>query len=455
MMKFDVEQEAAIKAMLSGKNVFLIGKAGTGKSVVIREFVCRSTRAVTLLAPTGTAAQNIGGNTIHRLFKFPAADYISEDMARQAAESNAAVLASIQIIVIDEISMVRCDLMTAMDVALKHVMPPQYRELPFGGKQLIVVGDFCQLPPVLCNLFVQEYVAAMNIGIFAFHSPAWAMAKFKYITLTKVHRQTDQLLLEIANCIRSGHVNAPMNQDVLATHGIFTPMSCIDVFNHKCYLQPTIEGNPIHLCSLRHCALALNQCYLSALPDKGIIFPGWISGDFPNDLLPTAQKLLVKRGSRMMLLGNKANSDGVYEYTNGTIGTVIDYSRDASAGVSLVLDNGHVVTVGKTLWCNYDYELVQDGHGNTSLQRHEVGFYHQLPLTACYAMTIHKCQGATLSGPVPLTLGTNPCFAPGQFYTAITRAKSLDQISIDRPATALDCKISEDVWLFHREHDIQ
>ena len=201
-------------------------------------------------------------------------------------------------------------------------------------------------------------------------------------------------------------------------------------------------------------AYKVNSFLLSTLPDQGIISAGETHGNFSVELLPTNKILPIKMGARMMLLANKANRDSSFEYTNGTIGTIMNYCSGPSPKVSLALDNGRVVTVAPDIWYNYDYELMQDGRGNTHFERREIGSFRQLPLAPSYAMTIHKCQGATLSGPVHIVLGNAPCFAPGQFYTALTRCRSLDQITIDRPVTPLDCRMDEEVLWFHREHEI-
>ena len=452
--KLGIEQEGALMTMLSGRNVFLTGKAGTGKSTVIREFINRSERPVTLLAPTGTAALNVGGITIHQMFTFPPADAINHDMARLAAASNEKVLASIQTIIIDEISMVRNDLMTAMDIALRHVVSGDKQNLPFGGKQMIVVGDFCQLPPVISNPVVEDLSRYMSPGHYAFQSPAWYLAGFEHICLNHVYRQNDSRLLDIANAIRSGCAHMCMAQDVLDQEGISTPVSYIDFLNHSCHRPLESPVDPVCLCTRRLEAGMINHHLLSSLPDHGIAVAGEINGCFPNNALPTNQYLPIKHGARMMLLANKVNRDGSFEYTNGTIGTVTRYCGGASPEVFLALDNGREVKVVPDIWYNYDYELIQDGRGNAHFERREIGSFRQLPLAPSYAITIHKSQGTTLSGPVHIMLGSAPCFASGQLYTALTRCRNLDQITIDRPVTLLDCRMDDDVLSFHREQGI-
>ena len=452
--KLGIEQEQALMAMLSGRNVFLTGKAGTGKSTVIREFINRSTTAVTLLAPTGTAALNIDGRTIHWVFKFPPSNYISKDMARYAAMSNKKVLALIQTVVIDEISMVRSDLMTAIDVALRYVAPPEKQALPFGGKQLIVVGDFCQLPPVISNPTIRDLSLYMSSGHYAFQSPAWFLAGFEHICLKHVYRQNDSRLLDIANAIRSGVAHRCVTQDVLDQEGISTPMSYIDYLNDKCYRPQEQRIGELFLCARRRDVDMINGHLLSSLPGQEIKIVGEINGYYQNNTLPTSYCLKIKNGARMMLLSNKINSDGSFEYVNGTVGTVMHCCGGASPEVTLLLDDGRYVTVAPETWYNSDYEVVQDGRGNAHFEPREIGSFRQLPLAPSYAMTIHKCQGTTLPGPVRIRLGSTSCFASGQFYTALTRCRNLDQITIDRPVTLLDCQMDEEVLSFHREQGI-
>ena len=406
------EQRAAVNLMDAGENVFLYGDAGTGKTVVINSFVEKHPGRVICLAPTGLAAQNLkhGGMTIHRFIN--KLDCSREEMSRLPEKTKA--------IVIDEISMVRSDLLSDLDQGLRNVGD---RRRPFGGIPVVAVGDFYQLPPVVESLDVEQYLQRKFGGVFAFETAAWKEADFNGLRLQTMHRQTAPEFLALLRAVRD------------CSPDLRRQFQEIDF---RLCRQPSPQAR--RLCCSRAIAANVNQTMVKKLSTPGKAFYGSCSGIFPKRDWPTENELIVKYDMFVLILAN----DPEGKYANGDTGLIAGID---DSGVCVQLQRGGQVWLKRHEWQNYDYKLNEE-NGECRLVQTVIGSYWQLPIAPAYAMTIHKSQGQTLEQ-LHLTLGHRPCFAHGQLYTALSRARSLDGITSSRSLELADVIVDERVSKFY------
>ena len=443
-IKLVPEQKKALDLMLSGKNVFLTGKAGTGKSTLLRKFQEKCNSECVFLAPTGIAAINIGGSTIHSFFQLKPVlltpDSIDNDVSRKRME----MIRNVETIVVDEVSMVRSDLFVAMDIRLQEITG---NSRPFGGKQVILVGDFLQLAPVVREKAEADYLDRELGGHYAFQTKLWQQAGFQGVCLQTIHRQqNDELLMSILNHLRYGELETC---DLLID-GLKSPVNAIEALTRLCVTNSPLEHTPIYLCTTNRDAEALNQFHLGKLKGDAHVFRAVVRGRFPEGDQPTPETLSLKVGARVMTLTNKRTSDGEIEYVNGELGVVESIDDGNDAVVHVRLDRGDTVIIQRTKWSKYEYELEMDANSSRPIIRqHEVGTFVQIPLKLAYAITIHKAQGLTLNY-VKVKLGKG-CFASGQLYTALSRCRSVKNLRIDRPICLADAVIDEAVIDFYRE----
>jgi hypothetical protein len=431
----DAGQQHALELMLTGGNVLLTGKAGTGKSTVLRLFKEHAPKGTVFLAPTGLAALNIGGSTIHRFFGFHAG--ILPPNYQPAMEPEQQELISMaQTIVIDEISMVRSDVFAAMDSILRSIAPPDCQNRAFGGKQIIVVGDFFQLPPVVTTEEEGKQLERDFGGIHAFQTRSWDQAYFETAALRYPHRHAlDVEYLEVLDALRRG---------VLDQSGR-TLDACVAWLNGRVTIS-----DPPHdvtaICTTRSSAAAINYVQDASIPTPVVVATAIVQGRFDGDSYPTEARLEYRIGSRVMLLKNVLAACG-FEYVNGDIGTVVNLYPDGSA-VEVVLDSGKLVTVGAQTWLNCEYAIGLDvATGQHYVEQRVVGTFTQLPMKLAYAITIHKSQGITLEK-AHVHLGRG-AFAFGQLYTALSRCRSLAGLSIDRWVHLQDVMVDPVVAAFH------
>lgn len=433
-VRLDTVQEAAMQDMLAGRNVHLSGDPGTGKSTVIREFLARKGGgALAVLAPTGVAAINVGGSTIHRFFGFGIGLLEPDDLEptdairgenglsrRELAIRHAAVL------VIDEVSMLRSDLLVCVDSRCRRLAPSeQDRGRPFGGKQLILVGDFAQLPPVV-RAEEREYLRTRFGGAFVFNTDAWRAGGFRNHQLTAPHRhEGDSALQEILRRVRTGD-----------------PAALAQV-NARLGLQP--PSHAVYLCATNRAADDTNAMNLAKLPGREGIFLADISGRIREGDYPAPGELRLKLGARVVCLVNEY-AEGGSVFVNGDTGSVtsIEDADGPSGCIRVRLDrDGGTVEVKRHVWSMKEYKY------DASRQRMEaevVGTYVQFPLRLAWALTVHRCQGMTLPC-VCLNLGGR-CFAHGQFYVALSRARSLSDIYLTASIRPQDLIIDPEVRQF-------
>ena len=446
-MQLAQEQEAALQSMLSGANVFLTGEAGTGKSTIVKEFNRRSSKNCIFLAPTGIAAVNIGGSTIHSFLRFAPGPMSEESIESIGNKRQRALIRSVEVVIIDEISMVRSDLFWAVDYRLRQVSQGRNKKLPFGGKQVILVGDFYQLPPVIKSEEEERFIRNTYGGEFAFQTDIWERGGFQCFCLKTVHRQShDDLFLSILNHIRHNDLETrdlvdPETKELLTVQ---------EILNKYADIRRPLDVTPVCLCTTNREANILNALANEKSDGVGRTFTAVIKGIFSSKDYPTPAKLELKTGTRVMTLINHRTPSGTLEFVNGDVGEVLGYMTLAGTeAVRIKLDNGKTVNISPNEWKNYQYVLTTDPKsGKEKVTQKEVGSYIQLPLKLAYAITIHKSQGMSVNSAM-IKLG-NGCFAHGQLYTALSRCRSLKNLRIDRNICAEDIIINPAVIDFYR-----
>ncbi len=398
-----------VKALIDDDEplIFVTGKAGTGKSTLI-DYLRKTTPGnCVVLAPTGVAAMNIRGATIHSFFRFPPR-LLTNDDAR-AVKFNKPYK-KLDRLIIDEVSMVRADVMDAMDRFLR-LNGPQ-RDQAFGGVQVVLVGDLHQLPPVVAGQDEREYIASEYVSPFFFSSHVFGNCDVAAVELTQVFRQHDEKFIGILNQIRLGKAPADM----------------LDSVNDR--VTPEVDPDrETVLTTTNIIADRINKKRLAELSGTRRSYAGAAKGKFQltSDRLPSPLELTLKPESRVMFTKN----DSAGRWVNGTLGVVTELDERC---VEVLLDHdGEIVEVEKAKWETYRYEFDEDEERHIPVA---TGSYQQLPLTPAWAITIHKSQGKTLSS-VRVDLGRS-AFAPGQVYVALSRCRQLDDLSLSRPIAKKD-----------------
>ncbi len=387
------------------KNVYLTGKAGTGKTTFLHRLKMEPVKRMAVVAPTGVAAINAGGMTIHSFFQLPFGPFVpgnSRDVARQRKFSGEKIrlIRSLDLLVIDEISMVRADLLDGIDDVLRRYKNPYQ---PFGGVQLLMIGDLHQLPPVVKDeewyLLREHYQTP-----YFFSSQALQQAPPVVITLTHIFRQSDGHFIELLNKVRD---NA-LDSSVLETlNSRFVPD-----------FEPDETEGYITLTTHNASAQAINSQKLAAVPGAIRRFEAQISGNFPEHAYPTDQTLELKVGAQVMFVKNDSNQEK--RFYNGKIGRITDISENTV--YVLCPGDPEVITVGPMDWENIQYALNEQSKEVTETV---VGTFTQHPLKLAWAITIHKSQGLTFERVI---LDAQAAFAHGQVYVALSRCKSFEGI---------------------------
>lgn len=388
------------------KHVLVTGRAGTGKSTLLRYFLDRTRKRAVVLAPTGVAAVNVGGQTIHSFFGFRP-DVTPDQVSRlRTPEDRESVYKQVELIVIDEVSMVRADLLDCVDRFLRLNGPR--RNHPFGGVQMAFFGDLYQLPPVVTGT-ERKALATVYETPYFYSARALQGVDLELVELEKVYRQADPVFLEILGAIRNGTVTEEH----------------LEILNRRCQLdfEPGPRDLYVQLTTTNGLAQAVNRAQLDRLHGKLYTFEGVLQGEFGHDHAPAPLHLTLKPGAQVMLV----NNDPEGRWVNGTVGRVVEVLDDQpEPAVVVEVEGGGVAEVLPYTWELFSF-YVEDGE----LRSRVVGRYTQLPITLAWAVTIHKSQGKTFDR-VVIDVGRG-AFAPGQVYVALSRCRTLEGIVLRRP----------------------
>lgn len=413
------------------QSVFLTGKAGTGKSTFLK-YICNHTKKkYVVLAPTGIAAINAGGVTLHSFFKLPFRPMLPDDPDLSLShgrifeffkypKEKRKIIAEVDLIIIDEISMVRADIIDCVDRILR-VYSGNMR-LPFGGKQLLFVGDVFQVEPVVPS-DQKEILSLFYASPFFFSARVFKDINLVPIELQKVYRQTDSVFINILDRIRN---NAARKQELDTLNGRYFPS-----------FEPQNEDMYITLATRRDQVDFINEKKLAELPGEEYVSVGKIEGDFPESSLPTQLNLSIKEQAQVIFIDN----DYERRWVNGTIGMVSGI--DENGNVYVLLESGVEHLVEPTSWRNYKYKYNEK---EKRIEEEIVGTFEQLPIRLAWAITVHKSQGLTFSRVVvDLTGGV---FAGGQTYVALSRCTSLEGLVLKSKISSRDIFIRKEIVEF-------
>jgi len=400
----------------TGTSLFLTGKAGTGKTTFLKYITENTSKRFVVLAPTGVAAINAGGSTIHSFFQLPLCPFLPDikeliteyqmpDRYRSLRKERIRIIRTLDLLIIDEISMVRADLLDAVDMSMRR-----YRrsDKPFGGVQLLMVGDIRQLSPVVTDN-ERPYITRVYSSPFFFSSKALRSLEYVTIELKTVYRQENQEFVEILNSIRDGHPSDEMLRKLNSRVGA-------DITSGG-------KSEPIRLMTHNRRVDSFNTRRLETLPGKAVPFTAEIEGDFPESSYPADGTIYLKEGAQVMFIRN--DTSGVGEYYNGKIGNVSSISPDGN--ITVECENGQEISVSPVEWENIQYTLDKD---SGEIRQEKTGTFRQIPLRPAWAITIHKSQGLTFDRVI---IDTDAAFAFGQVYVALSRCRTLEGISLDSP----------------------
>ena len=401
----------------TGTHLFLTGKAGTGKTTFLRKLKRESPKRMVVIAPTGIAAINAGGVTIHSFFQIPFAPYVPESSFSTNGQATYRfrfgkekinIIRSMDLLVIDEISMVRADLLDAVDEMLRRYRD---RHKPFGGVQLLMIGDLQQLAPVVKDEEWQMLKKYYDTPYF-FSSRALKQTEYCTIELKTVYRQSDGAFLDLLNRIRENHCDPQV----------------LEALNRR-YLpafQPRKEEGYIRLVTHNYQAQRINNYELEQLPGRSYAFRATIDGKFPEYSYPTDELLELKKGAQVMFVKN--DSSGEHRYYNGMIGEVTDLSADSIE--VRAKDSTATFLLQEEEWANAKYVLDEE---SKEIVEDIEGTFRQFPLKLAWAITIHKSQGLTFERAI---IDASSSFAHGQTYVALSRCKTLEGLVLSAPLSA-------------------
>ncbi len=425
-------QDALQLIQYTRQSVFLTGKAGTGKSTFLRHICNITKKKHVVLAPTGIAAINAGGSTLHSFFKLPFYPLLPEDpnLSLQRGriheflkytKTHRKLLEELELVIIDEISMVRADIIDAMDRILR-VYSHNLRE-PFGGKQILLVGDVFQLEPVVKG-DEREILNRFYPIPYFFSAKVFSQIDLVSIELQKVYRQTDKVFINVLDHIRNNTVNSSDLQLLNTRYGTQIEQSEADMY--------------ITLATRRDNVDYINDKKLAELPGEPVSLHGEIKGDFPESSLPTSQELTLKPGAQIIFIKN----DFDRRWVNGTIGVISGFDPMEET-IYIITDDGKEVDVKRESWRNIRYKYNEE---KKQVEEEELGTFTQYPIRMAWAITVHKSQGLTFSRVV--IDFTGGVFAGGQTYVALSRCTALEGIQLKKPVSRADIFVRPEIVSF-------
>ena len=409
--------------------IFLTGKAGTGKTTFLRRLKEDCSKQMVVVAPTGVAAINAEGVTIHSLFQLPPQLFLPTDEARrqlfsemQMRANKQRVLRNLELLVIDEVSMVRADLLDTIDAVLRHY---KHRPtIPFGGVQLLVIGDLFQLSPVVRE---EEWrlLQPFYDGPYFFQARVFRELQPVYIEFEHVYRQTNLEFLSILNEVRN---------NILTTESL-------RILNSR-YVPDFKSNSHITLSTHNSKVDAINQREMDALKGREYTYNATITDTFPESMYPIDEQLVLKVGARVMFIKNDSSSEKLYY--NGKLGVVTSLSKQA---INVLCDDGTEVNVHNEVWENIRYNA---DSGSDQVQTEIIGTFTHYPLRLAWAITIHKAQGLTFD---QLIIDAEDAFAAGQVYVALSRCRSLEGLTLLTPIPTRALTNAREVLQFTANQD--
>lgn len=416
------EFQDVLRILENSKNHFFItGKAGSGKSTLLQLFRNTSQKKIVVLAPTGIAALNVKGQTIHSFFGFPPRILNKKEIEKR---KNKSIYKKLDVIIIDEISMVRADILDNMDYFLR--LNRDVNE-PFGGVQMILFGDLFQLPPVVASSFEREYFSTVYNTPYFFSAQCLIHLDLPMIELQDEYRQNDRRFLRLLDAIRQNSIDY---DDLIELNERFLPL-------------PENKDFYITLTSRNDIANQINKEELDRILYQTFEFHAYIEGEFNTALFPTELVLGLKRDAQVMFIKNDLNK----QYVNGTIGKIKDLHHDSIVVTIETPQKEFVdVTVDKSDWEIIRYEL--DPSDQKSILPKTVGLFRQYPLKLAWAITIHKSQGKTFDR-VIIDLGKG-AFEAGQTYVALSRCRTFEGIILKNQITGRDIFVNPEIAEYYQ-----